>query len=158
MKLVDFLPKECFIPDLKSTTKKEAIQELVDLLVERKHIRAGQAVDVMDALMARESLGSTGIGRGIAVPHAAHEAVTRVVGAIGLSGRGIDFRSLDGQPADLLILILSPPDCPERIEALRLVSQFVMEHDLRRFLREAKDPETVQELLHEAETRLGISY
>ena len=154
MKLVEVFAPGCFEPDLRSTTKREAIQELVDLLVRKGQLPRSRAADAMDALMAREKLGSTGVGRGIAVPHATHKSVKRVVGAIGLSNKGIDFRSLDGQPADLLFLILSPPDSPERLEALKLVSEFVMEQDLCRFLRQAGDPQSAQDLLKEAETRL----
>jgi len=153
-RLIEIFTSGCFIPDLQSTTKREAIQELVDVLVREGRLAKGRAPAALKALMAREELGSTGVGRGVAVPHATQKELTRVVGAIGLSKKGVDFRSLDGKPVDLVFLILSPPDSPDRLEALRLVSEFVMEQDLCRFLRQAPDAKAVQDLLEEAETRL----
>lgn len=154
MKLVDFIAEDAFAPQLATTTKREAIAELLNVLVERGDVSADHVDACLEALMARESLGSTGLGRGVGVPHAMHAGIEKLVGAIGLSTTGIDFRALDGQPVDMLFLILSPPDCPDRLEALKVVAKFVSEPDMCRFLRNAKDGRSVQELLHEAQARL----
>jgi mannitol/fructose-specific phosphotransferase system IIA component (Ntr-type) len=154
VKLVDFLHEDSIVTDLQATAKRAAIEELVDGLVRSRRVARGQTKGIVDALMAREKLGSTGIGRGVAVPHATHPGAKTLVGSVGLSRKGIDFHALDGKRVDLIFLLIYPPDREDRLEALRLLSRFVKQHDLCRFLRQARDARAVYEVLQEAESKL----
>jgi len=154
VKLVDFLHEDGILLGLNAESKREAIKELVDLLIERGRVPRAQGKGLLDALMAREKLGSTGIGRGIAVPHAAHASVKELMGAVGIASRGIDFQSLDGQPVDLMFLLVYPPGHADRLGALKQLSAFVRQHDLCRFLRQASDAPAAFEVIQEADSKL----
>jgi mannitol/fructose-specific phosphotransferase system IIA component (Ntr-type) len=156
VRLTDFIFENTIDLDLKATTKLESLQELVGLMVAKGRLPAGEEEAVIAALMAREKLGSTGIGRGLAVPHANHSGIKKIVGAIGVSKKGIDFQSLDGKPVTFMMMLVYPPDSKDRIEALRLVSLLLKQQDLCRFLRQAKDTKAAFEVVQEAEPRLGI--
>ena len=105
-----FLVREAIVPELAATTHDGAIRELVASLIKTGAIRADAQDAVLAALLKREELGSTGIGNGVAVPHAKSEAVDRVVGTLGWSKTGIDFGAIDRQPVYLVILVVFPPD------------------------------------------------
>jgi mannitol/fructose-specific phosphotransferase system IIA component (Ntr-type) len=105
-----FIVRKAIISELSATTRDAAIRELVDSLVKTGAIRADTQEAVLAALLNREGLGSTGIGNGVAVPHAKSEAVDRVVGTLGWSKTGLDFAAIDRQPVYLVILVVFPPD------------------------------------------------
>ena len=154
MKLLDFLREDSIILNLNADGKRDAIKGVVDALIERGRIPRAQSKGVLDALMAREKLGSTGIGRGIAVPHAGHAAAKALMGAIAVASKGVDFQSLDGQPVDLIFLLLYPPGHSDRLGALKQLSAFVRQHDLCRFLRQAPDGHAAFEVIQEADSKL----
>src|SRR5260221_3973175 len=106
----DFIVREATIPELAAATKEDALREMVAALIKAGAVRADAQDAVVAALLKREQLGSTGIGNGVAVPHAKHEAADRVVGNVGWSSRGLDFAAIDRQPVHLVILVLFPPD------------------------------------------------
>lgn len=156
MKLEDVFAKEHIIPALTSTEKDATIRELVGRLSETGHLTKTQAVDVEHALMRREELGSTGIGKGVAVPHAKHTAVDGVIGALGRSIPGIAFESLDGRPVHLVFLLVSSPDAVEpHLAALRKVTALLKDDDLCTFLKRAKNGTELADLLREADERLS---
>jgi len=106
---------QCFVPDgtthvIKATTKREAIEEMVGVLVSSNRLPAEHEESVVDAIMRRENLGSTAIGSGVAVPHAKHAGVTELTGLVGQSKPGVDFHSLDGEPVYTIFMLISPPD------------------------------------------------
>ncbi len=102
--------------------------------------------------MKREELGSTGIGRGIAVPHTKHAGVDRLVGTVGVSSDGIEFDSLDGQKAQLFFLLVSPPDRPgDHLRALENISRQLRDDTFCRFLKQSKNTEDIMQLLEEAD-------
>jgi len=106
------------------TSKEEAIREMIRRLAAFGGLPEEEIQDILAAVLVRESLASTGIGLGVAIPHARHAAVKRVMGAIGWSTQGIEFDSIDGSPVRLVILLLSPPDGQaEHIRALSSVAQ-----------------------------------
>jgi PTS system nitrogen regulatory IIA component len=105
-----FIVRDAIIPELSATTRDAAIRELVASLVKTGAIRANAQEAVLDALLGRERLGSTGIGNGVAVPHAKSDAVDRVVGTLGWSKTGLDFSAIDRQPVYLVIVVVFPPD------------------------------------------------
>jgi mannitol/fructose-specific phosphotransferase system IIA component (Ntr-type) len=105
-----FVVREATVPELAATTREDALREMVAALIKAGTIRADAQDTVVAALVKREQTGSTGIGNGVAVPHAKLQAVDRVVGNVGWSSRGLDFAAIDRQPVHLIILIVFPPD------------------------------------------------
>ena len=97
MKFADFVCVEAIRAELESVDKPSAIEELVSALVQAGAIPAAERDGIVKAIMKREELGSTGIGRGIAVPHTKHSSVDRLIGTVGVCCDGIDFISLDGE-------------------------------------------------------------
>lgn len=102
--------EEVFVHDMDVATKSEAIKTLVNRLVELGHVPSDSEDQVIAALLRREELGSTGIGHGIALPHATHPSITRLLCIMGRLSRTLDFDSLDGEPVNRVFLLLSPPD------------------------------------------------
>lgn len=152
MKFSDFVAPKAIQARLKSTSKDEVIAELVDSLVASGSIKTGDRDDIIRAIMKREELGSTGIGRGIAVPHTKHAGVDRLVGTVGVSEEGIDFDSLDGQTAQLFFLLVSPPDRPgDHLRALENISRQLRDETFCRFLKQSKNTEDILQLLEESD-------
>ncbi len=148
MKIKDFLCRGAVTADLSSTSKKEVVEELVDLLLAagafEKKIR-GKLVDV---LMAREALGSTAIGQGIAIPHGKCEYVTKLTAALGVSKKGVDFDALDGEPAHIFFLLIAPIDSAgPHLKALTRISRLLKDKYYRDNLRSAKDAGEILDLL-----------
>jgi fructose-specific phosphotransferase system IIA component len=122
MALIELISEEVVKVPLTSQSKPEIIKELIQLLHERGHIE--QIEVAYDAVLTREAQGSTGLENGIAVPHAKTDAVKSLTIAIGISPAGVDFEALDGNPSQLLFLILAPPDQPgPYIEALAEIAR-----------------------------------
>ena len=108
----NFLIRDALIPSLAATTKEGAIRELVVALQTTGYFKP-QAVDnVVNEIMRRESLGSTGIGRGVAIPHSRFDGLPKLIGTLGLSKPGIPFDSIDGQDVRVVFLLVSRPDQP----------------------------------------------
>ncbi len=154
MKFMDFVKPAAIRPQLRATDKEGAIRELVGALVEAGEIAESDQEDIVQGVLKREELGSTGIGRGVAVPHAKHEQVDQPVGTIGISESGIDFNSLDGEKVHLMFLLVSPMKNPtDHLRALENISRQLREDTFCRFLKQAKTVEDVQTLLDEADER-----
>jgi PTS system fructose-specific IIA component/PTS system nitrogen regulatory IIA component len=121
---LDFLVGGGLIHELRASTKSEVFESLVRKLCDLGYLRPHDVDSVVQSLMQRERLGSTGIGRGIAVPHAKHAAVERIVGILGHVAAGIEFDSLDGAAVMTVCLVLSPPDQPgNHLRALEKISR-----------------------------------
>ena len=102
--------------------------------------------------MLFRSLGSTGIGRGVAVPHTKHPSVDRLVGTVAVSRKGIEFESLDGEPVQLFFLLVSPPDRPgDHLRALENISRQLRDDEFCRRLKAAQTPTEIEHLLEEAD-------
>jgi nitrogen PTS system EIIA component len=157
MKLGDIIPEGGgILDDLKSVEKEDVIKEMVQALVKTGRIEESSSVKVIKALMDREELGSTGIGAGVAVPHAKHDSITDLVGAFGRSKKGINFDALDGEPVHILFLLLSSKSASgAHLEALAYISRLVRDEKFVKFLREAKSAEELRKLLGEADETLG---
>ena len=112
MKFGDFVSSEAIRAQLAAEDKEGVIREMIGALLEAGKISAGEVESIVKAIMKREELGSTGIGRGVAVPHTKHPSVQRLVGTVAVSSEGIDFNSLDGEKVQLFFLLISPPDRP----------------------------------------------
>jgi mannitol/fructose-specific phosphotransferase system IIA component (Ntr-type) len=156
MKLSDIIPEGGILDDLKATQKEEVVKEMVLALVKTGKVDEGASKKVIKALMDREELGSTGIGAGVAVPHAKHDSVNDLVGAFGRSRKGISFEALDGEPVHVLFLLLSSKSASgAHLEALAYISRLVRDEKFVRFMRDAKDVPALRELLKEADETLG---
>ena len=108
----DFLVREALIPALVATTKEGAIRELVASLQSAGYFQPKEVEAVVAEILRREGLGSTGIGRGVAIPHSRYEGLPRLIGTLGLSKTGIPFDSIDGQDVLMVFLLVSRPDQP----------------------------------------------
>jgi fructose-specific phosphotransferase system IIA component len=152
MKFGDFIEVKAINADLQATTKESVIKELVDGLVKAGRIGENDEKGIIAAVMKREELGSTGIGRGVAVPHTKHASVERLVGTVGVSRKGVDFSSLDGEEVQIFFLLVSPPDRPgDHLRALENISRKLRDDTFCRFLRQAKNVEDIRQLLEEAD-------
>lgn len=152
MKLADFVVQDAVIPDLKATTKEEVIREMVAGLRATGHIDPEHEQNIVAAIMKREELGSTGIGRGVAVPHTKHPSVESLIATVALSKLGLEFASLDGEDVYILFLLISPPDRPgDHLRGLETITRHLKSDDFCRFLRQSTTKEQIVELLKEAD-------
>lgn len=152
MKLTDFVIKEAIVPDLAVESKDQAIRGLVASLRAGGAVSAGDEDGIVAAIMKREELGSTGIGRGVAVPHTKHPSVDRLIATVAICQGGVDFASLDGDDVHILFLLVSPPDKPgDHLRGLENISRHLRSETFCNFLRQAKTRDEVWELLREAD-------
>jgi PTS system fructose-specific IIA component/PTS system nitrogen regulatory IIA component len=152
MKFADFVSREAIRAELAAEDKEGAIREMVQSLLDAGAINADEQESIVAFILKREELGSTGIGRGVAVPHTKHPSVDRLVGTVAVSGEGVDFNSLDGEKVQLLFLLISPPDRPgDHLRALENISRQLRDDTFCRFLKQAKSGEEIQQLLDEAD-------
>lgn len=158
MKFSDFVATSAIQADLSSTDKEGVVRELVASLVEAGSLADEQQEAIVAKVMEREELGSTGIGRGIAVPHTKHPSVAKPVGTVGVSKGGVDFQSLDGEPVQLFFMLISPPDQPsDHLRALENISKQLQDETFCRFLKQAKTAADVQQILEEADNNQFVS-
>ncbi len=156
MKFADFIRSSAIRAGLEATDKEGVIRELVAALVESNDIPEEHGDEIVQGVLKREELGSTGIGRGVAVPHAKHPKVERPLGTVGISPQGVDFNSLDGERVHLFFLLISPGNnASDHLRALEHISQQLKEDTFCRFLKQARTVEEVQQLLEEADARQG---
>lgn len=152
MKLSDFVDTAAIIPDLEATDRNGVIRELVQSLVARGLIDAARADGIAQAVIYRENQGSTGFGKGVAVPHVKHEAVSRTMATVGRSSHGVDFAALDRAPVYIVVLLLSPKDDPDgHLAAMEKIFRHLREDNFRRFLRQADTQEKIADLITEAD-------
>jgi len=144
MKIMDFLSEEAITTDLKSVNKTEAIKELVELLITSGDVDKKDKNKIVELLLAREALGSTAIGHNVGIPHAKADCVKSLVGAFGLSRKGVDFDSLDGEPVYIFFLLLAPQDSAgPHLKALARISRLIKDKYFRDTLKAAKDKKDV---------------
>jgi len=156
MKLSELIDAKAVVSEIGANSKKDAIRELVVALASAGKVQEAEVDSLVAALMAREQLGSTGIGQGLAVPHAKHEKVSELVVAFGRSRAGVEFDSLDGEPAYLFFLLLSNKEASGmHLEALAYITKLLRDDLFCRFLRDAKDTGEVLDLLKEADEKLA---
>ena len=145
MNLGDLLSLEQIIPEMNASERWSAIVELVDLLVGLKKVKSDDRDIVLAALRQREETMSTGIGFGIAIPHASSDRVEKVVAAFGRSRGGIEFDSLDNAPVNFIVLFVVPKDqFQTHLRTLAAIAKFLNDRTVRDRLGTAK---SAQELL-----------
>ncbi|MCA9407630.1 MAG: PTS sugar transporter subunit IIA [Candidatus Omnitrophica bacterium] len=156
MKISDFLCEKATTANLTGKSKEEVIQEMVDLLVKAGEIDKKFKKKIFEALMAREALGSTAIGQGIAIPHAKYESVKKLVGCLGVSKDGINFDSLDGEPAYIFFLLVAPVDSAgPHLKALARISRLLKDKFIRESLKNATDETFILKIVHQEDDRLS---
>jgi fructose PTS system EIIBC or EIIC component len=132
--------------DLAARDRDGVLAELVDVLAANGHV--SDPARMLKDLLERESLGSTGVGHGIAFPHARSSAARRLHMALGISRAGIPYGTLDNQPAHLVLLEVAPPDAAgEQLQALARIARLMTDEDLRANLLAARSPNEVVRLL-----------
>ena len=150
MRIKDILSPESMIMDLKATTKEEAINEMADLEVATGIVNNKEKF--VESIWAREKEGTTGIGEGIAMPHARNEYINKARVLFAKSEKGIDYDSLDGQPVHLFFMIAAPAGADNtHLQALAKLSSLLINPDLVAKLKGATKPEEVIDLFTEAE-------
>jgi PTS system fructose-specific IIA component/PTS system nitrogen regulatory IIA component len=154
MRLQDFLVTDALVPQVRASEPGEAIAELIDALVAAGAVPAELRQELLDQFMERERSGSTGFGKGVAVPHVKHERLPRMVGTIGISPAGIDFNALDREPVYSIVMLLSPRDAPDQhLQAMENIFSNLQNAAFRRLLRQANTPQALAELIQEADTQ-----
>ncbi|MCP5366700.1 MAG: PTS IIA-like nitrogen regulatory protein PtsN [Hyphomicrobiales bacterium] len=148
MEISDLITTESVIPNLRATSKKQALQELSRKAADLTglHERA-----VFDVLMERERLGTTGVGSGIAIPHGKLASLDRLHGLFARLERPVDFDSIDEQPVDLIFLLLAPETAgADHLKALARVSRLLRDKTVCEKLRGTEGPEALYALLAES--------
>ena len=160
MAFADFIQFDAVITDLKAQTKNEVIAEMVEALVKSGDLKQEDAATVVEAVLNREALGTTGLGHGLAMPHSKVDCVDKVVGAVAISqGNGVDFDSLDAENVNLFFLVLSPENSPnEHLATLSYISSRLKEDEraLEQYLKQCKTLEEVRTLLNEDDLRKPV--
>ena len=152
MKLLDIMVTDAIVPELKGATRDEVISELVESLIQAGALGKGSGAEVTKAVLAREAQATTGIGKGVALPHAKLKSLKKPIGAIGRSSAGVDFSSLDSKPVYSVILLLSSPDGPdEHLQAMETIFKHVQRDMFRKFLRQCETKEATVDLIQEAD-------
>ena len=145
MQIGDILDRGAIALRVSATDKRQVLAHLAELAARNFGLEAGA---VLDALSEREQAGSTGIGHGVAVPHARIEGLDRIRGVFLRVEQPVAFESIDDQPADLIFALLAPPEAgTEHLRALARVSRMLRSIDLREHLRQARTPDALHALL-----------
>jgi mannitol/fructose-specific phosphotransferase system IIA component (Ntr-type) len=148
MRMSHFVVRDAIVPALTQTTREGVIRELIQSLHTAGQFLNTDTEDVVRAVLRREQLGSTGIGRGIAIPHSRHASVHQIVGTIGLSGAGVPFDAIDGEPVHVAVLLISPQDKPgDHLRALENVVQTMRDDEFVKALRACKTKDEVWALI-----------
>jgi len=154
VKILDFLNEKAISTDLKSQDKKGVIQELTGLLINAGELKPRMKNEVVKVLLNREALGSTGIGQGVAIPHGKCEQVKELVAAFGISKKGVNFDSLDGETAYIFFLLLAPIESSgPHLKALARISKLLKDKYFRDSLKKAENEKTLFKIIKEEDQR-----
>ena len=154
MKLGDFVVSDAIIPDLKSTDRDGVIGEMVDALIAAGAATKSLRDELIKKIIEREKHGSTGFGKGVAVPHVKHPKLKKMAAGIAVSPQGVDFNALDKAPVYSIILLLSPENKPEEhLQAMEKIFENMQKEVFRRFLRQASSVADVEDLILDADNQ-----
>lgn len=152
MMLSELINADAIVPEISATDRNGAMRELVQSLADHGALDPDAVEAVAKAAIARENQGSTGFGKGVAVPHVKHERISKMTATIGRSTRGIDFAALDRAPVYTVFMLLSPPNnAEEHLAAMEKIFRHLQRENFRRFLRQAETAEEIVELIQEAD-------
>ena len=145
MPLTDVVALDAIIPALKVNSKKQALQEIA---AKAAQLSGQNERIIFETLLQREKLGSTGVGNGIAIPHGKLPKLARLFGLFARLDRPVDFEALDGQPVDLVFLLLAPEGAgADHLKALARVARMLRDPEVARKLRESRDVEAIYSVL-----------
>jgi nitrogen PTS system EIIA component len=148
MRLTSFLIRSAVIPRAKAAGKEAVIREMVSSLAQSGEIRTEETEEIVQGVMRREALGSTGIGQNIAIPHSKHIGVNQLIGTLAISADGIPFESIDGEPVYVLVMLISPPNKPgEHLRALESVVRMMRSDSFVQRLRSCGSAEAIWDLI-----------
>ncbi|MEI7685402.1 MAG: PTS sugar transporter subunit IIA [Planctomycetota bacterium] len=154
MRMSDFVVRDSISSNLTNTSKDGVIREMVDNLRRAGFFPGSEPDDIVKQIMKRELLGSTGIGRGVAIPHTKHTSVDKLVGTVAVSKGGVAFESLDGEPVHVLVMLISPQDRPgDHLRALENVSRTLKDDAFVRQLRGAETRDEIWAMLSDHEQK-----
>ncbi len=154
MKLCDIISRKAIVPELAGTEREDVIRELIGALVKAGVVASAMEKEILTAVLQRERKGSTGFGKGVAIPHVKHSSVKKLTAAVGISQQGIEFAALDRQPVYSVFLLMSPADDPEaHLRAMEVIFKNLSQDNFRRFLRQASSAEDVWTLLGDADNQ-----
>lgn len=152
MKLTDFIVTDSVLPELQATDRNGVIREMVSSLAACIGLSEDEAASISKAVIQRENQGSTGFGKGVAVPHVKHPAVKKIVATVARSSAGVDFAALDRAPVYIIVLLLSPPDNPDQhLASMENIFRHLQRDNFRRFLRQAANKNEIVDLIKEAD-------
>lgn len=152
LKLTSFVLPQAIVPQIKSVDRDAVIAELVDAVIAAGAAPSSIRSELLGRVLDREKRGSTGFGKGVAVPHVKHKQIAKMTAAIGVSARGIEFNALDKQPVFSVVLLLSPEDRPEEhLQAMEVIFKNLSKDTFRRLLKQATTVEHVRTLLEESD-------
>lgn len=152
VKITDYMSEDLISLDLKSKTKMEVLEELSQLIEKSPNIEKGDNI-VYKALVEREKIGSTGIGKGVAIPHAKTEGAKGLTIAFGLSKEKIDFKSMDNEDVNIFFVFASPnKDSQVYLKVLARISRLIREQEFREGLLNCKTPKEVLEYINRKES------
>lgn len=153
MRLIDILTQDCIMPDIKAIGKREALEEMVRGLASMFDVNREK---LLEAILERERLGSTGIGYGVAIPHARLKGVSGIVVIFGRSIKGVEFQAMDERPAHLFFLIAAPEDSnTAHLKVLARISRLLKDAGVRKRLMEASTPEDIYRAIVEEDRKLN---
>lgn len=152
MKIVDFLNEKAVLANLKATNKEGVIRELVDVLAKAEGIRNKE--ELVKVLLNRETLGSTGIGQGVGIPHGKTDAVKKLVAAFGICHQGVNFDALDGEPVYIFFLLVAPEDSAgPHLKGLARISRLLKDKFFRESLKQMTDEKSILRLIREEDAK-----
>ena len=152
MELADLLTKEQVVTELKATDRWEAIEELIELLVNNGHVKSEHSEAILSVVKKRENSMSTGIGFGIGIPHASTDLVEEVTGAFGRSKNGVNFDALDNQPVTLVMLFLVPQgQFQKHLHTLAKIAKVLHKKEFRKMLEDAEDASEMYQIIRSSQ-------
>jgi nitrogen PTS system EIIA component len=147
MRLIDILSPRAIIPSLKATSKKQALLELSERAAQLSNVPARE---IFDALLQRERLGSTGIGDGVAIPHGKLTKLKHIFGVFARAEKPVDFDALDGNPVDLIFLLVTPESSgADHLKALACAARMLRDPQIATTLRATRDASALYALVTE---------
>lgn len=152
MKLSDFVHGPSIIADLKATDRNGVLREIIQSLADHGAIPKDSVETIARSAINRENQGSTGFGKGVAVPHVKHECIEKMTATIGRSSQGVDFAALDRAPVYTVFILLSPAKAPnDHLAAMERIFRYLQRDNFRRFLRQSETREAIIDLIKEAD-------
>jgi len=152
MRITDYMTEADILPDLKASTREDVLKEMVEHLSEAGKVKDGD--ELVQILLDREMLGSTGIGHGVAIPHGRLPGLKEILLVFGHSEKGVEFDAHDGKPVNLFFLLVAPEDSAGiHLKALARISRILKNPECRASLMNTRDREDLLKVIREEDER-----